>query len=100
MHTTSFTGGFDLSLLWVDDIFCAGYNGHILALEGSHMDTVGSRLKALRATTGLSQQALADIAGTKQSTVNRYENDASEMPLSIRGTPAVDCLISTENLSG
>lgn len=44
------------------------------------MDTVGSRLKALRATTGLSQQALADIAGTKQSTMNRYENDASEMP--------------------
>jgi len=47
------------------------------------MDTVGSRLKALRATTGLSQQALADIAGTKQSTINRYENDASEMPYRI-----------------
>ena len=47
------------------------------------MDTVGSRLKALRATTGLSQQALADIAGTKQSTINRYENDASEMPYSM-----------------
>lgn len=47
------------------------------------MDTVGSRLKALRATTGLSQQALAEIAGTKQSTLNRYENDASEMPYRI-----------------
>ena len=47
------------------------------------MDTVGSRLKALRATTGLSQQALADIAGTKQSTINRYENDTSEMPYRI-----------------
>ena len=44
------------------------------------MDTVGSRLKALRATTGLSQQALADIAGSKQSTINRYENDESELP--------------------
>lgn len=47
------------------------------------MDTVGGRLKALRATTGLSQQALADIAGIKQSTINRYENDASEMPYRI-----------------
>lgn len=47
------------------------------------MDTVGSRLKALRAITGLSQQALADIAGTKQSTLNRYENDASELPYRI-----------------
>jgi len=44
------------------------------------MDTVGSRLKALRATTGLSQQALANVAGSKQATINRYENDASEMP--------------------
>jgi transcriptional regulator with XRE-family HTH domain len=48
------------------------------------MDTVGSRLKALRATTGLSQQALADIAGTKQSAINRYENDASEMSYRIQ----------------
>ena len=47
------------------------------------MNTVGGRLKALRATTGLSQQALADIAGSKQSTINRYENDASEMPYGI-----------------
>ncbi|MCL2034713.1 MAG: helix-turn-helix domain-containing protein [Oscillospiraceae bacterium] len=47
------------------------------------MDTVGGRLKVLRATTGLSQQALADIAGTKQSTINRYENDASELPYRI-----------------
>lgn len=47
------------------------------------MDTIGSRLKALRATTGLSQQALAVIADTNQSTINRYENDTSEMPYRI-----------------
>lgn len=44
------------------------------------MDTIGSRLKALRATTGLSQQTLADIAGAKQSTINRYESNTSELP--------------------
>ena len=44
------------------------------------MDTMGSRLKALRAGTGLSQKALADKAGTIQSAINRYENDTSELP--------------------
>jgi len=44
------------------------------------MDTIGTRLRALRAITGLSQQAFADLAGSKQSTINRYENDESELP--------------------
>ena len=44
------------------------------------MDTVGSRLKALRATTGLSQQAFAELSRSTQSSINRFENDQSEPP--------------------
>ena len=44
------------------------------------MHTIGSRLKELRATTGKSQQAFAALAGTAQSSINRFENDQSEAP--------------------
>jgi transcriptional regulator with XRE-family HTH domain len=43
------------------------------------MDTVGSRLKLLRASTNLSQKAIGEKIGTKQSAINRYENDQSEL---------------------
>lgn len=45
--------------------------------------TIGKRLKELRATTGKSQQALAVLAGSTQSSINRFENDQSEAPYRI-----------------
>ncbi len=47
------------------------------------MKTVGTRLKALRQSTGLSQTALAKIADSNQSSINRYEMDQSETPYRI-----------------
>ena len=47
------------------------------------MDTVGKRLKSLRNATGLSQAALAKIAESNQSNINRYEQDQSEAPFSV-----------------
>ncbi len=47
------------------------------------METVGTRLKALRQSTGLSQTALAKIADSNQSSINRYEMDQSETPYRI-----------------
>jgi repressor LexA len=44
------------------------------------MPTIGKRLKELRAATGKSQQAFAALAGTAQSSINRFENDQSEAP--------------------
>ena len=44
------------------------------------METVGKRLKALRHSTRLSQAALAKIADSNQSSINRYELDQSETP--------------------
>lgn len=43
------------------------------------MNTIGSRLKALRNTTGVSQAALAEKLGVTQSAINRYENDQSDV---------------------
>ena len=37
------------------------------------MDTIGSRLRALRERTGLSQKEFAEKIGLKQSTYNGYE---------------------------
>ena len=44
------------------------------------MPTIGTRLKELRATTGKSQQVFADLAGSTQSSINRFENNQSEAP--------------------
>jgi len=44
------------------------------------MPTIGSRLKELRATTGKSQDGLSKLFGSNQSTLNRYENDQSDIP--------------------
>jgi Predicted transcriptional regulators len=37
------------------------------------MDIVGKRLKSLRETLNISQSKLSKLAGTTQSTINRYE---------------------------
>ena len=47
------------------------------------MASVGERLKKLRMDIGLSQAALAKIAGATQSSVNRYEQDDSQAPYHI-----------------
>ena len=47
------------------------------------METVGKRLKVLRHSTKLSQAALAKIADSNQSSINRYELDQSETPYRI-----------------
>ena len=47
------------------------------------MPTIGRRLKELRATTGKSQQALSGMAGSTQSSINRFENDQSEAPYKV-----------------
>lgn len=44
---------------------------------------MGERLKALRATTTLSQGALGKLAGTNQSSIDRYEHDRSIVPYRI-----------------
>ena len=44
------------------------------------MEAVGNRLKALRNTTGLSQEAFGETIGATQSAINRYENNQAEAP--------------------
>ena len=47
------------------------------------MLTIGTRIKSLRMGIGLSQTALAKIAGSTQSSINRYENEDSQAPYHI-----------------
>jgi len=49
------------------------------------MEIVGQRLRALRESVGLSQNKLAGMIGTRQSSINRYENGQS--------TPSVQTLL-------
>ena len=44
------------------------------------MPTIGSRLKELRATTKKSQHNMSVLFGSNQSTLNRYENNQSDIP--------------------
>ena len=44
------------------------------------MPTIGSRLKELRTTTGKSQDNFSKVLNSNQSTLNRYENDQSDIP--------------------
>ena len=44
------------------------------------MPTIGNRLKELRTTNGKSQKAISEMAGSSQSSINRFENDQSEAP--------------------
>ena len=44
------------------------------------MPSVGSRLRALRDSIGISQMKLGKIAGLQQAAVNRYEHGKCEAP--------------------
>jgi transcriptional regulator with XRE-family HTH domain len=44
---------------------------------------IGDRLKELRKGIGLSQAALARIAGATQSSINRYEQEDSQAPYKV-----------------
>lgn len=46
-------------------------------------DTVGSRIKAAREAAGLSQRALAEQLGEKQSFVEAYENNRRKPGLEV-----------------
>lgn len=48
----------------------------------SHLQ-IGKRLKALRSTTTLTQKAIGELAGTNQSSIDRYEHDRSIVPYRI-----------------
>ena len=45
------------------------------------MKEVGKRLKELRESIGMSQAKLAEAIGSTQSSVNRYENGQSGVPI-------------------
>ena len=47
------------------------------------MKDVGKRLKGLREGIGLSQAKFAEIIGSTQSSINRYENGQSEIPVAL-----------------
>ena len=44
------------------------------------METTGSRLKAFRKSTRLSQQKFSELAGASQSSINRFEHDETDIP--------------------
>jgi len=45
------------------------------------MEEVGKRLKYLRESTGLSQAKFAELMGSTQSSINRYEHGQSVVPI-------------------
>ncbi len=45
------------------------------------MKKVGKRLKELRESIGMSQAKLAEAIGSTQSSINRYENGQSGVPI-------------------
>lgn len=47
------------------------------------MPTIGTRLKELRTRINISQTELAKLAGSNQSSINRYENRQAEAPYKI-----------------
>jgi len=47
------------------------------------MSTIGTRLKELRASIKASQTELAQMAGSNQSSINRYEMDTAHVPARI-----------------
>lgn len=46
----------------------------------ARMNTIGSRIKALRLKRGLKQEALAEAAGITQGSLSLIENDKTEVP--------------------
>lgn len=47
------------------------------------MTTVAERLRGLRESLNVSQKKLAEIAGSNQSSIDRYENGRAEAPYKI-----------------
>ena len=47
------------------------------------MTETGKRIRELRCAAGLSQDALAAMAGVAQNTISQYENGISEMSLGV-----------------
>ena len=47
------------------------------------MKEIGKRLKSLREEIGISQQKLANMMDTTQSSINRYENGQAEPPVAL-----------------
>jgi repressor LexA len=50
---------------------------------GNNLAAVAERLKGLRESISISQIKLAELAGSNQSSVNRYENGQAEAPYKI-----------------
>lgn len=48
------------------------------------MHTIESRLKELRATADESRQVIANMADSTQSSINRFENDQSDVDYYVR----------------
>lgn len=44
------------------------------------MSTIGNRMKELRKSTGISAREFVKLFDSNQSTLNRYENDQTEIP--------------------
>ena len=44
------------------------------------MEVIAKRIRTLRESMGISQNKLADALGTKQSSINRYENHQTAVP--------------------
>ena len=47
------------------------------------MESISSRLKAFRESTGLSQQKFSELAGVSQSSINRFEHGQAEAPYKV-----------------
>lgn len=67
----------------VEFLFMVGYNVSILTEEDAKLKTVADRLRLLRESLKVPQTKLAELAGTTQSSINRYENDQSVPPLEL-----------------
>jgi len=63
----------------VDITFISRYNKTI-NLRRYDMELVGQRLRFLREKSNLSQAKLAELLGTRQSAINRYEHGQSAVP--------------------
>ena len=47
------------------------------------MEIIAQRIKELRRTVGLSQAKIAKLAGTQQTSINRYESNQYDPPLNL-----------------
>lgn len=47
------------------------------------MQEVGKRLRALRESIGISQKKMADLLGSRQANINRFEHAQSQPPVAL-----------------